>query len=91
MLLTASIATVAARAEVGSGCYRVRSQRPRQTPKMEEIKVKFVVCGNCERVWPVRELIRHEHDFESEDGDLLVVYDYHCADCRAKLASWGTG
>ena len=29
-------------------------------------------------------------DFETDDGELLVVYDYHCPECRAKLASWGT-
>ena len=57
---------------------------------MEEIAVKFVVCGKCDRVWPVAELIRQDHDFETDDGDLLVVHDYHCPECRAKIASWGT-
>jgi hypothetical protein len=55
-----------------------------------EIKVNFLVCGNCDRVWPVQELMRHEHDFETDEGGLLVVFDYHCPECRAKLASWGT-
>ena len=56
----------------------------------DEIKVKFVVCSGCDRVWPVAELVVHEHEFETDDGDLLVVFDYHCPQCRAKLASWGT-
>ncbi len=57
---------------------------------MDEIKINFAICGNCDRVWPVGDLICHEHDFESDEGELLVVYDYHCADCRSKLVSWGT-
>ena len=57
---------------------------------MEEITVKFVVCGKCDQVWRVAELIRQDHDFETDEGDLLVVHDYHCPECRAKIASWGT-
>jgi len=56
----------------------------------EEIKVNFVICANCDLVWRVDKLMRHDHDFETDDGDLLVVFDYHCPDCRTKLASWGT-
>ena len=56
----------------------------------DEVTVKFVVCLNCELVWPAGELLRHDHEFETEKGDLLVVFDYHCPECRAKLASWGT-
>lgn len=56
----------------------------------DEIKVNFLVCGICDRVWRVRDVMRHEHDFETDEGELLVVFDYHCPECRAKLASWGT-
>lgn len=56
----------------------------------QEIKVNFLVCGHCDRVWRVGDVMRHEHDFETDEGDLLVVFDYHCPECRAKLASWGT-
>ena len=66
-----------------------RRPESRRRP-MEEITVKFVVCGKCDHVWPVGELIRQDHDFETDDGDLLVVHDYHCPECRAKVASWGT-
>jgi hypothetical protein len=62
---------------------------PAGTLVSDEIKVKFVICSNCELVIPVAELVRHDHDFET-DGEWLVVYDYHCPSCRAKLASWGT-
>ncbi|MGD8330485.1 MAG: hypothetical protein PVJ49_13710, partial [Acidobacteriota bacterium] len=65
-------------------------RRLRTRPMDNEIKVNFVVCGQCERVWPVDRLMKHEHDFETEDGDLLVVFDYHCPECRMKVASWGT-
>ena len=63
--------------------------RSPETPMDDEIKVKFVICLNCELVWPAAELLRHDHDFETDEGDLLVVFDYHCPECRAKLASWG--
>ena len=56
----------------------------------DEIKVMFVICNACDQVWPATELVVHEHEFETDDGDLLVVLDYHCPQCRAKLASWGT-
>ena len=56
----------------------------------DEVTVKFVVCLNCELVWPAGKLLRHDHEFETDKGDLLVVFDYHCPECRAKLASWGT-
>ena len=56
----------------------------------DEIKVKFVVCSACDQAFPVHELPRHEHTFETDDGGYLVVYDYHCPQCQAKLASWGT-
>ena len=62
---------------------------PAGTLVSDEIKVKFVICSNCELVIPVAELVRHDHDFETDD-QWLVVYDYHCPSCRAKLASWGT-
>ena len=62
----------------------------RDVPVSDEIKVKFIVCTHCETVVPVAELICQEHEFETDDGDLLVVFDYHCPECRAKLASWGT-
>ena len=63
--------------------------RSSETAVDDEIKVKFVICLNCELVWPAAELLRHDHDFETDEGDLLVVYDYLCPECRAKLASWG--
>ncbi len=56
----------------------------------DEIAVKFVICLNCELGWPAGDLSRHDHEFETDKGDLLVVFDYHCPECRAKLASWGT-
>ena len=56
----------------------------------DEVTVKFVVCLNCELVWPDGEILRHDHEFETDKGDLLVVFDNHCPECRAKLASWGT-
>jgi hypothetical protein len=62
---------------------------PAGTLVSDEIKVKFVICSNCELVIPAAELVRHDHDFETDD-EWLVVYDYHCPSCRAKLASWGT-
>lgn len=55
----------------------------------DEIKVKFIICINCELVWPVAKLLRHDHEFETDEGALLVVLDYHCPECRAKIASWG--
>jgi hypothetical protein len=56
----------------------------------DEIKVKFVVCSACDQAFPACDLPRREHEFEAEDGGLLVVYDYYCPQCQAKLASWGT-
>jgi hypothetical protein len=56
----------------------------------DEIKVKFVVCSSCDQAFPVPELPRRVHEFETDDGGILVVYDYHCPQCQAKLASWGT-
>ncbi len=56
----------------------------------DEIKVRFLLCANCESVIPAAEAERAEHDFDTDDGELLVVIDYHCPECRTKLASWGT-
>lgn len=55
----------------------------------ESIEVMFVICTGCDRVWPVVELVEHVHDFETEEGGPLVVHDYHCPECRAKVASYG--
>jgi len=55
----------------------------------ESIEVMFVICNNCARVWPVGELVEQVHDFEADDGGLMVVHDYHCPECRARLASYG--
>lgn len=55
----------------------------------ESIEVMFVICSACDRVWPVGELVEQVHDFETDDGALMVVHDYHCRECRAKLASYG--
>ncbi|MFQ5742078.1 MAG: hypothetical protein ACE5HV_00670 [Acidobacteriota bacterium] len=56
----------------------------------DEIRVKFLICSACDRVFRVADLTLHVHEFDSDDGSLLVVHDYHCPSCQAKLASWGT-
>lgn len=56
----------------------------------DTLQVMFLICSACDRVWPVDEVVEQVHDFETDDGGLMVVHDYHCPDCRAKLASWGT-